>query len=111
MVDKAIGSLYHIFNCFYIIINYLLQIMEYVLYFVFFANVYYSTSSKKPEYTYSEYKRYDPYSNKDYKPKFDRDSKPPHEYTKVEIPNAFQNRDKIASIAKNAVGVYISLKL
>jgi len=32
--------------------------------------------------------------------------KEPHEYTKVYIPNAYYNREKIANVAKNANGVY-----
>lgn len=55
----------------------------------------------------TEYKRYNPYNNKDYKPKYDHNSEPPHKYTKVVIPNAFSNRDQISKVAKNAVGVYI----
>lgn len=63
----------------------------------------------KPEYKFRPLKQNSPYINKDYKPKYDKDSKPPHNYTDLEILDAFNNREKIASITKSygAVGVYI----
>lgn len=55
----------------------------------------------------SDAKRYDAYANNEYKPKFDKDSPPPHKYSKFKIIEAFKNRAEIAHNAKNAKGVYI----